>query len=108
MANQLSGYTQPLPQAEKLDAVEGMNLLITAIRTINTKFGEAVIFTATDESGATHEVLTSGIVVMPALKAAASDLPVSARFIKSGRAWTVLPTEEGEGGEEGEQEGIPF
>lgn len=93
MAN-LADFTQPLPQAEKLEAVEELNLLITGVRNIRTKFGQAVIFTATDEDGDTHEVLTSSNVVMPALLAARDSLPVSARFVKNGRAWTILPVEE--------------
>lgn len=104
----LSSYVTPMVVSEKLGSIEGLEVEITDARTVDTRYGQALVFHCREtQTGAVHSIITSGIVVMPALLAAMDDLPVVATFVMKGRAFTVADDDGGEP-ELPEHDNLPF
>lgn len=89
----LSEYgTQGLRQpAERLEDIQGQEVTVLDFRLASGQFGEYAFVDVVDELGNEHTVITGSFYVLDALKDAKAKnaLPCQAKFVKSGRAWTI-------------------
>jgi hypothetical protein len=76
-------------RGKRLEDVAGIELVITDFRLAKGSFGEYAFVDCQDVGGEKFTLVTGATFVLDALKDAKAKggLPVSAKFVKSGRAW---------------------
>jgi hypothetical protein len=76
-------------RGKRLEDVAGIELVITDFRLTKGSFGEYAFVDCQDVDGEKFTLVTGATFVLDALKDAKTKnaLPVTAKFVKSGRAW---------------------